>query len=99
MWVAHDEAAEGASVTQASKWAVESRFYPMGNEEPLKDFKQECDLLILLFWKELSCSRDGVPGSPMMATSPELPTGLPSLLAAHHLHHPAVCCWPAPHRG
>lgn len=64
MWAAHNEAAEGARITQASKRAVESRFYPMDDEEPLKDSEQECDLLILPFWKQL-------PSAPMMATSPE----------------------------
>lgn len=60
VWAAHNEAAEGARITQASKRAVESRFYPMDDEEPLKDSEQECDLLILPFWKQL-------PSAPMMA--------------------------------
>lgn len=52
-WMSPDEAAQGARVTQATRGSVPSRFYPMGNEALLKDFKQWCDLLIFLFWKAL----------------------------------------------
>lgn len=52
-WVAQDGGAEGARITQSPKG--ESRFHPIGNEEPLKDFKSS---QVLPGW----CVRKQAPG-------------------------------------
>lgn len=83
--------------------SVEYRFYPTDNEEPLKDFKQGCDLLIFLFWKALL-------SAPMMAYQEapgwlppregqwvsSFPGEAPSLLPTFHLNHQVMRCWPMP---